>query len=111
MDFEFHIRRLTPIHRLAPAVQDKAVTLAEIRTFERGQNIYRQGESDDHVHYLVAGTVELIWHDKVTRRLSATHKVALRPIDPPGRKRYTVRAADSATAAVFKRVALDRLVE
>lgn len=111
MDLESHLRRLTPIHRLAQGVQDKAIALAEIRSFERGQIIYRQGDSDDHVHYLLAGTVELIWHDKVTRRISATHKVALRPIDPSGRKRYTVRAADRSTVAIFKRIALDRLVE
>ena len=111
MDFESQIRRLAPIHRLPQALQDKAVALAEIRTFERGHTVYQQGDGDLNVHYLLARTVELIWHDKVTRRLSAAHKVALRPLDPPGRKRYTVRATDSATAATFKRIALDRLIE
>ena len=111
MDFEAQIRRLAPIHRLPQALQDKAVALAEIRNFERGHTVYQQGDGDLNVHYLLAGTVELIWHDKVTRRLSAAHKVALRPLDPPGRKRYTVRATDSATAAIFKRIALDRLIE
>ncbi len=100
-----------PIHRLPPVLQDKAVAIAEIRSVAAGRNVYEQGESDERVHYLLGGTVELVWHDKVTRRLSATHKVALRPLDPPGRKRYTVRTADGATIAVFKRVQLDRLIE
>ena len=42
--------------------------------------------------------------------MSATHKAALRPLDPPGRKRYSVRAVDNAKLVIFRRNMLDRLV-
>lgn len=110
MDNDARIRRFVPIQRLPKAFQDKAVQLAEIRQVGRGQVIYTQGSSDDAIYYLLSGTIDLLWHGKSTRTLSATNKAALRPLDPPGRKRYSVRAVDSASVVVFKRVLLDRLV-
>ncbi len=111
MDTESRIRRFMPIQRLSQPLQDRAVALANLHVCERGEVVYAQGASDDRVHYLVAGSVELIWHGKPVRTLSATNKAALQPLDPPGRKRYTVRAPHGATIAWFRRVALDRLVE
>ena len=110
MDNDAHIRAFVPLQRLPRAVQDKAVQLAEIRSYSRGQVVYPQGHADDLVYYLLAGTIELIYHGKITRTLAATHKAALRPLDPPGRKRYSVRAVDDAKIVVFRRAMLDRLV-
>ena len=110
MDNDAHIRAFVPLHRLPRADQDKAVQLAEIRSYSRGQVVYAQGHADDLVYYLLAGTIELVYHGKITRTLSATHKAALRPLDPPGRKRYSVRVVDDAKIVVFRRAMLDRLV-
>ncbi len=110
MDTDAHIRAFMPLQRLPVPLQDKAVQLAEIRSYGRGQVVYPQGHADDLVYYLLAGTIELIYHGKITRTLSATHKAALRPLDPPGRKRYSVRVVDSAKVVVFQRHLLDRLV-
>lgn len=110
MDNDAHIRAFVPLQRLPQALQDKAVQLAEIRSYGRGQVVYPQGHSDELVYYLLAGTIELVYHGKITRTLSATHKAALRPLDPPGRKRYSVRVVDNAKIVVFRRNMLDRLV-
>lgn len=110
MDIDTHIRAFVPVQRLPKALQDRAVQLAEVRSYARGQVVYPQGHIDDLVYYLLAGTIELIYHGKITRTLSATHKAALRPLDPPGRKRYSVRAVDNAKLVVFRRNMLDRLV-
>ena len=110
MDNDAHIRAFVPLHRLPRAVQDQAVQLAEIRSYSRGQVVYAQGHADDLVYYLLAGTIELVYHGKITRTLSATHKAALRPLDPPGRKRYSVRVVDNAKIVVFRRAMIDRLV-
>lgn len=110
MDIETHIRAFVPLQRLPRPLQDRAVQLAEVRSYSRGQVVYPQGHVDDLVYYLLAGTIELIYHGKITRTLSATHKAALRPLDPPGRKRYSVRAVDNAKLVIFRRNMLDRLV-
>lgn len=110
MDNDTRIRRFVPLQRLPQELQDKAVALARLANYVRGQAVYMQGEHDDLVHYLLSGTVEFIWHGKVSRTVSATHKVALRALDPPGRKRYTVRAVDRVTIVTFKRSSLDRLL-
>ena len=110
MDNDAHIRAFLPLQRLPMALQDRAVQLAEIRSYGRSQVVYTQGHSDDLIYYLLAGTIELVYHGKITRTLSATHKAALRALDPPGRKRYSVRVVDNAKIVVFRRALLDRLV-
>ncbi len=110
MDTDAHIRAFVALQRLPKALQDRAVQLAEVRSYGRGQVVYPQGHADDLVYYLLAGTIELIYHGKITRTLSATHKAALRPLDPPGRKRYSVRVVDNAKIVVFRRNMLDRLI-
>lgn len=110
MDNDARIRRFVPLQRLPQDVQDKAVALARQASYAPGQAVYVQGQNDDLVHYLAGGTVEIVWHDRVMRSISATHKVALRALDPAGRKRYTVRALDHVTIVTFNRAALDRLV-
>ncbi|MGE0483752.1 MAG: cyclic nucleotide-binding domain-containing protein [Gammaproteobacteria bacterium] len=111
MDIESRLRRCLPLNRLPQGLQNKAVALATLRHYARGETVYLQDASDDRVHYLVAGGVELVWHGRVTRTLSAAHQAALGALDPPGRKRYTVRADQPTTIASFRRIELDRLSE
>lgn len=111
MDTASRIRRFIPIQRLTPALQEKAVDLGEVHGFSDGQLIYQHGDPGEEVHYLLSGTVEFIWQDRVTRSLSASNKAALDQLDPPGRKRYSVRASGQATICRFNRTALARLGE
>ena len=110
MDTDARIRRFVPLQRLPKALQDEAVRHAEIRTCEPGELLYDEGHDDEFVYYLLAGTVDLLWHGKISRTVSASHKLALQPLDPPGRRRHGVRAADAVTIALFRRAQLDRLV-
>lgn len=110
MDTDARLRGSVPFHRLPRALQDRALKLAGLRSLARGETLYEQGASDDAVHYLVSGRVELLWHGKLTRTVSASNQAATRPLDPPGPKRYTVRVIEDATFAVLPRAALERLV-
>ena len=111
MDAEPLIRKLEPIIRLPDHLQDKAVAMATLDDHHHGSIVYRQDSNDDRVHYLIDGGLEFVWHGRVTRTLNTNHRTAAEPLDPPGRKRYTVRADGAARIASFKRVELDRLVE
>lgn len=110
MDADAHIRAFIPLQRLPRHLQDQAVSQAEVRHYERGTLIYAQGFEDDLVYYLLSGTVELIYHGKINRILSAINKAALRALDSSGRKRYSVRAVDAARVVVLPAGLLDRLV-
>lgn len=110
MDAETRLRDAAPFHRLPRALQDRAVALARIEVRAPGETVFEQDASDDAVHYLLAGRVELLWRGKLTRTLSGSNQAAGRPLDPPGRKRYTVRTLEDSTLAVVPRAALDRLV-
>lgn len=95
LDREAAVRHLVPINRLPPENQEALLRACEFQTVFDGQVVYAQGHQDDYVHYLIDGTVELLWNGKVVKRLPATSKAARRALDKPGRKRHTVRAVSN----------------
>lgn len=111
LDADAAIRALVPINRLPAEGQTRVVQTALLLPFYEGQIVYTQGHLDEFTHYLLDGDVELLWNGKVVKRLAATTKAAKRALDPPGRKRYTVRAATNCTIARFARAELDKEVE
>lgn len=105
------MRRLAPINRLPPENQAALVAAGEFQTVFDGQIVYFQGHQDDYVHYLIDGTVELLWSGKVVKRLAAESKVAGRALDKPGRKRHTVRAASNCVILRLPRADFDAQLE
>ncbi len=105
------VRRLVPINRLPPENQEALLDACEFQTISDGQIVYLQRQQDDYVHYLVDGTVELLWNDKVVKRLPAESKAARRPLAKPGRKRHTVRAVSNSTVLRIPRTQFDAQME
>lgn len=103
------IRELVPINRLPQAALQRIAALGEALDFVGGQLIYGQGQYDDFVYYLLEGELELSWNGADVRRLAAGAKAARRPLDTPGRKKFTVRAVGPARLARFPRVRLDEI--
>lgn len=107
-ELEAAIRALVPVNRLPPHDQHRVAASAKLLECSDGQQIYVQGQLDPYVHYLLSGDVELIWNGSHVRRLSASTKAARRALDPPGRKKLTVRALGPVVVARFLRDTLDR---
>ncbi len=108
---EAAVRRMVPINRLPAENQAALVTASEFQTVFDGQVVYFQGHQDDFIHYLVDGTVELLWNGKVVTRLSSDSKAACRALDKPGRKRHTVRAVSNCVVLRIPRAAYDAQLE
>ena len=106
-DHESLVRQLVPINRLPPENFETLFSVAEFQTAHAGQLIYLQGHQDNYVHYLIAGDVELLWNDRPVKTLKSKSKAARRPLDKPGRKRYTVRAVTNCTVLRFPREQYD----
>ncbi len=96
---------------LPASLREEILSHASERRYRQGEPIYRQGENDGRAHYLLAGSVELWWQGRVTRTLTASPQGAEEPFDPPGRKRYTARAAQAATILSLPRNVLERVLE
>ncbi|MGR8920750.1 MAG: cyclic nucleotide-binding domain-containing protein, partial [Gammaproteobacteria bacterium] len=111
LDIESRLRSFTPIRHLPAQFQDKLLAAATVTAYEPWQTIYAEAGSDGLVHYLVDGSVELLWQGRLTRSLNHRDRGAREPLDPPGRKRYTLRARSGATIASFRRSLLERFVE
>ncbi|HMM78177.1 MAG TPA: cyclic nucleotide-binding domain-containing protein [Gammaproteobacteria bacterium] len=102
------IRALVPINRLPPHDQHRVAANAKLLEFGDGQQIFAQGQRDPYVHYLLVGHVDLVCDGKEVGRVSASSKAARRALDPPGRKKLTVRAAGQIVVARFLRDVLER---
>lgn len=102
------IRALVPINRLPPHDQHRVASHAKLLDFSDGQQIFAQGQRDPFVHYLLIGYVDLVCDGKEVGRVSATSKAARRALDPPGRKKLSVRAAGQVVVARFLRDTLER---
>jgi len=111
IDHAAAVRLLVPINRLPPENLEALLDAGEFQFLAEGQVVYVQGHQDEYVHYLVDGTVELLWNDNTVKRLPAGTKAARRPLDKPGRKRHTVRAASHCTVIRFPRTIYDAQLE
>ena len=111
LDRETAVRRLVPINRLSPPNREALLDAGEFQTIVDGQVVYFQGHQDDYVHYLIDGTVELLWNDKVVKRLPAESKAARRALDKPGRKRHTVRGTSNCVVLRIPRAEFDARME
>lgn len=96
---------------LPASLREEVLSHATERRYRQGEPVYRQGEDDGRAHYLLDGSVELWWQGRVTRTLTASPQGAEEPFDPPGRKRYTARAAQAATILSLPRSVLERVLE
>lgn len=110
-DREMAVRQLAPINRLPPENLEALIAVGEFQTVFDGQVVYVQGHQDEFVHYLIDGTVELLWNGNTVKRLPADSKAARRALDRPGRKRYTVRALSNCIVLRFPRSVYDAQLE
>ncbi|MEQ8230299.1 MAG: cyclic nucleotide-binding domain-containing protein [Gammaproteobacteria bacterium] len=102
---------IAPLARFPESLRMQALALATERRYAAGDVIYRQGDDDTYVHYLLDGSVELLVRGRVTRTVRAARHGTRDPIDPGGRKRYTARACKAARVLAFPRAALERLLD
>ncbi|MGH8598450.1 MAG: cyclic nucleotide-binding domain-containing protein, partial [Gammaproteobacteria bacterium] len=67
--------------------------------------------SDGLIHYLIDGEVDLLDHGRLAQRLHPRNRIARRPLDEAGPKRYTARSYSPCTIACLARVDLERASE
>ncbi len=90
------IEALDPLHQLAGPQRDGLLRRAEIVRRGPGDYLYRQGEYDTRVHYLLDGSVDVIRDGSPVRTLDGTDEHAQQALDGHGRHRHSVRARTEA---------------
>ncbi len=100
-----------PINRLSSDAQARLWKAAAVTSVGVGQVLFVRGASDEQVHFLLSGELELVDQGRMVVRLSPTQRIARRPLDAPGPKRYTARAHTPCTVVTLQRREYEREVE
>ncbi|MGE0334398.1 MAG: cyclic nucleotide-binding domain-containing protein [Gammaproteobacteria bacterium] len=108
---ETEFRSLVPINRFTQDAQERLQKLATVRRLAAGQLVYARDVDDGLAHYLVEGELDLFDHGRLVRRLAADQRIARRPLDSPGRTRFTARAGSSCAVLAIPRVEVERFNE
>jgi CRP-like cAMP-binding protein len=102
------IRRLEPLSRLPSEALDELLARAgELLDFNSGDHLYREGQHDDFVSYLLSGRVQRSMDGKALDILDADREPRKRPLDEHAQKRDTVRALSSVMVLRIQRAALE----
>ncbi|MEM7467091.1 MAG: cyclic nucleotide-binding domain-containing protein [Pseudomonadota bacterium] len=95
-----HLRALVPINRLPKDRQDTVLAVCEVRNYVADTYVYRKGDDDDNLYYLLDGAVTLYWQHKPIKQISADSVAAKRAFDRPGAKRHSIKSVTDAAIAI-----------
>ena len=95
-----HLQALVPLNRLPSERRDEVLASCEIREYPAHAFIYRKGDEDDRLYYLLQGTVSLFWRHKPIKEISDSSAAAKRAFERPGKKRHSIRAETEAVIAL-----------
>ena len=98
--YQQHLQALVPLNRLSRARRDIVIDACEIRNYPAEAFIYRAGDEDDNLYYLLEGTVTLYWHHKPLKQISDESTAAKRAFERPGVKRHSIKADRDVVIAV-----------
>ena len=104
------VHSLVPLGGLSSASQSELLAKAEVLRFRRGDNVFREGDSDPYSFFLLEGRLELLSGGQTIQRLaggspSAAH--ALAQLQP---RKMTARAETEVRVLRIERELLDTLV-
>jgi len=88
---------LIPIRSLSPDHCQELAEKSTIHEIEKGKYLFKTGESDEHVLYLLKGSVELIHDDGKSRQVQGGTKSASLPLEQNKIHMYSARAISDAS--------------
>ncbi len=101
---------LVPLAGLPPERRREVLEHAETRQFRRGDQLFRQGDRDELVLYLLRGQIALYADDRPVKRVSAGSdeaRYALAHLQP---RPYTAQAESEVTVLCLDRRTLERMI-
>ncbi len=101
---------LVPLTGLPPERRREVLEKASVRQFQRGDQLFRQGDRDELTLYLLQGQISLYADDRRVKRVAAgtdEARYALAHLQP---RPYTARAESEVTVLCLDRRTLERVV-
>ena len=99
--YQQHLQALVPLNRLTQERRDAVLANSEVREYKADSFVYREGDDDDNLYYLLKGTVSLYWRHKPIKQIADGSVAAKRAFDRPGTKRHSIRAETDSLIAII----------
>ena len=108
--YEATLQTLVPINALAPQDRKEIVRQGEARSYRKGQHVFKQGDRDSYVFYLLEGELELYADGQLVKKVVGQTdgaRYALAQLQP---RQLSAKACTAVTVLRLERSLLDRML-
>ena len=102
--------RLNPINSLSSENQKKLLDTASLKSYGNGACLFRQGQSDDNVFYLIVGELEMQDSEGKTVVINPDSEQAFYPLSQMLPRQYTANVVSPAHILQFSKSLLDSMM-
>jgi CRP-like cAMP-binding protein len=109
-EFATQIRTLAPIQPLMPVSQNEVIEHADIVEFSQGQYVFREGDRDAFLYFLLRGELEMLSNGSLVNRLLAGSESALHALAQLQPRQFSASARTPITVLRLDRRWLEELI-
>lgn len=95
------IANLTPLNRLERGKLQELASKSVIREFKSGELVFKVGDNDNHLIYLLSGAIDFMDKTSVVEKITAQDKRCSAPIVEAGVRQYTAKVKAAGTMVLF----------
>ncbi len=95
------ISDLVPLNRLERGKLQELASKSVIREFKSGELVFKAGDNDSHLIYLLSGAIDFMDKTSVVEKITAQDKRCREPIAQAGARQYTAKVKAAGTTVLF----------
>lgn len=103
-------KALIPINQLSQAEKNLVINQARILRYRMGSYIFKKGDKDSFIYYLLEGMVEMLAADKKTIAVFGGTERANNPISVNFPRKYSAKAASAVKVFQVNRQLLNSIL-
>ncbi|MEW5757219.1 MAG: cyclic nucleotide-binding domain-containing protein [Pseudomonadota bacterium] len=92
---------LSPLNRLERGKLQELASKSVIREFKSGELVFKAGDNDNHLVYLLSGAIDFMDKTSVVEKITAQDKRCREPIVQAGERQYTAKVKAAGTTVLF----------
>lgn len=101
---------LVPINQLSRESKKTVISQAKVLVYQMGSYLFKKGDSDNYIYYLLEGKVVMEATDRTTIAIYGGTKRAMSPVSGNNPREYSARAASVVKVLKVERQLLDSIL-